>query len=110
MTTHCKLGDNQAIVSYKFSNTASETIIIKNVPIDVRTYQRTANGSENYREEGFTVRFYSPNNRKWIEKPIRDYVLYKFDKGDGTLGDGISIMDCDKTDFDRDLNGNISGV
>lgn len=39
MTIHCKLGDNQAIVSYKFSNTTIEILKIKNVPIEVETYR-----------------------------------------------------------------------
>jgi hypothetical protein len=38
MTTHCDPNDNQAIVSYRFSDSTNGKITIKNVPIEVEVF------------------------------------------------------------------------
>lgn len=109
MTTHCQLGDTQSIVTYKFGNSNQKTTVIKNAPIDVSTYQEFIGKTPNYRPGGQKIQFYSPNNRITLDIVVRDYLLFKFDQGNGTMGDGISWVNCDANDFNRNPDGSPNG-
>lgn len=111
-TTHCKLEDKKATIIYSF-NKQDKAFKTENVPIEVRVYSKSTNTTENYNPEGFGIRFYSPNNRNWIEIPVRDYQIYDVPNGElyypGENYKGISWWGCNKDDFNRNPDGSLNG-
>ena len=71
MVTHCKIGDTNSIISYKFSGQLEKVVKIQNAPIDVSTYKESPNASSNYNPEGYGLRFYSPNNFQFVDVVVK---------------------------------------
>lgn len=69
MTTHCKTGDKNSIVSYRFNNQTEKVVKIKNAPIDVTT--KTVGDS---------------NDFSGGQCPDLYYVYYRAIANDGTVG------------------------
>lgn len=105
---YCRKGE-KANITFKLGEREG-VFITENTPVDVESYQKRVNASENFRPEGIGIRFYSPNNRITLDFPVRDFIIYpvqNFDYGDDY--EGISWWSCEADDFNRQADGSLSG-
>lgn len=106
---HCKLGE-KATVNYSFKGVSKSYIVAANMtPVEVNTYTGRVNTTSNYKDEGFTIRFYSPNNFITQDYTIKDYLIYSYVVSPTRSDIAVSFMQCGKFNFDRDERGNLTG-
>lgn len=106
--SYCKQGEKATVV-YSFNNGNENRFVTENTPIDVATYQKRINTTSNYNEEGYTLNFYSPNNRITQDYTIRDHIIFQVIDTTGKLLTAISWINCDAFDFHRRADGELSG-
>lgn len=106
--SYCE-GDTKARVVYSF-NGVERIFETGQTPLDVTVESKRVNATENYRQEGYTIRFYSPNNRGHITALVRDYIIFPLDDDYfGRDSRGISFWNCEAVDFQRHSNGSYAG-
>lgn len=108
---YCKSGE-KATVNYSFKGVSKSYVVAaNNTPIDVNTYQKRINAGGTFSTGGFTVRFYSPNNRATVAWAVHDYLVYPSPDFDyGVNYEGISPWFCGDFDFLRDADGKPRGT
>lgn len=98
--SYCSAGD-KAVIKYKLGN-KERTFEIEKTPIEINVYQKPVVATENFSPEGFTLRFYSPNNRNWIEGQFKDFLIYPSSNNSyGTNYAGIALRNCVSDDISK---------
>lgn len=69
---YCNEGD-EPIIEYQFGTKPKRKFKSKFAPIEVETKPYKIPATENYNSQGFQIRFYSPNNFRWVEYIVIDY-------------------------------------
>ncbi|MGL5925485.1 hypothetical protein [Chroococcidiopsis sp.] len=112
--TYCKPSE-PATITYSFAGNKKQFVTDK-TPIDIATYEKRINTSPNFKAEGYTINFYSPNNRRTLENIVRDHIItyypaYVTESGFSVPASySISWIDCGAFDFIRNTNGTLGGV
>ncbi|MBE9191400.1 hypothetical protein IQ230_13800 [Gloeocapsopsis crepidinum LEGE 06123] len=91
-------GHNKAIVTYKLGSTAKQVYETDKTPIEVTAYQKRVAATNSFKNEGFGINFYSPNNRNWVTWIVHDYAFYPIEN---YAYPAISPWFCDRFDFNR---------
>lgn len=89
----CEPGQKPKVI-YQFQDGNQRTFLSKLSPIDVEVRETPIDATENYREEGYTIRFYSTNNYRNVEWIVKDYYIYEQPREVSQFRYVIRAIDC----------------
>lgn len=98
--SECEQGQ-KPIVKYKFGEGGFRQFKTDIAPIDIVAKTYPIPNTENYGNQGYQIRFYSPNNFATLEYTVLDYKLKMIpsELGYGVNDRELIVIQCDQTTF-----------